>query len=125
MGCLSAPIQKAGDRGSLARASGDYCIVVAHNPETGVTRIKLPSGSKKVCYFALYLHPCGMTSCRVLVNPSHLPLHRTLPLICCHSVSSATIKQLRKQLSRAGVQNVRCIVALNGRCSCLWTARRL
>ena len=40
--------QKAGDRGSLARASGDYCIVVAHNPETGVTRIKLPSGSKKV-----------------------------------------------------------------------------
>ena len=41
-------LQKAGDRGSLARASGDYCIVVAHNPETGVTRIKLPSGSKKV-----------------------------------------------------------------------------
>lgn len=41
-------LQKAGDRGSLARASGDYCIVVAHNPETGVTRLKLPSGSKKV-----------------------------------------------------------------------------
>ena len=40
--------QKAGDRGSLARASGDYCIVVAHNPDSGVTRIKLPSGSKKV-----------------------------------------------------------------------------
>ena len=40
--------QKAGDRGSLARASGDYCIVVAHNTETGVSRIKLPSGSKKV-----------------------------------------------------------------------------
>lgn len=40
--------QKAGDRGSLARASGDYCIVVAHNADTGVTRIKLPSGSKKV-----------------------------------------------------------------------------
>jgi large subunit ribosomal protein L8e len=40
--------EKAGDRGSLARASGDYCIVVAHNPETGVTRLKLPSGSKKV-----------------------------------------------------------------------------
>lgn len=41
-------LQKAGDRGSLARASGDYCIVVAHNAETGVSRIKLPSGSKKV-----------------------------------------------------------------------------
>ncbi len=46
-------LQKAGDRGSLARASGDYCIVVAHNPETGVTRLKLPSGSKKVCLFAI------------------------------------------------------------------------
>lgn len=39
---------KAGDRGSLARTSGGYAIVVAHNPDTGVTRIKLPSGSKKV-----------------------------------------------------------------------------
>lgn len=40
--------QKAGDRGAIARASGDYAIVVAHNPEAGITRIKLPSGSKKV-----------------------------------------------------------------------------
>jgi len=40
--------QKAGDRGSLARASGDYAIVVSHNPDNGITRIKLPSGSKKV-----------------------------------------------------------------------------
>ena len=36
---------KAGDRGTLARASGDYAIIVAHNPDTGITRIKLPSGS--------------------------------------------------------------------------------
>lgn len=43
--CLA---QKAGDRGSLARASGDYVIVVAHNTDTGVTRVKLPSGAKKV-----------------------------------------------------------------------------
>lgn len=41
--------EKAGDRGSIARASGDYCIIVAHNPDAGVTRVKLPSGSKKVC----------------------------------------------------------------------------
>lgn len=41
-------MQKAGDRGAIARASGDYAIVVAHNPEAGITRIKLPSGSKKV-----------------------------------------------------------------------------
>jgi len=40
--------QKTGDRGSLARASGDYCIVIAHNVDAGVTRIKMPSGSKKV-----------------------------------------------------------------------------
>lgn len=40
--------EKAGDRGSLARCSGDYAIVVAHNPDAGITRIKLPSGSKKV-----------------------------------------------------------------------------
>lgn len=40
--------EKAGDRGALARASGDYAIIVAHNIEAGITRIKLPSGSKKV-----------------------------------------------------------------------------
>lgn len=40
--------EKAGDRGSLARCSGDYAIIVAHNPDAGITRIKLPSGSKKV-----------------------------------------------------------------------------
>ena len=47
--CCCAGEQKAGDRGAIARASGDYAIVVAHNPEAGITRIKLPSGSKKVC----------------------------------------------------------------------------
>eukprot|EP00798_Chlamydomonas_sp_ICE-L_P023914 gene23914-9485_t len=40
--------EKTGDRGAIARASGDYAIVVAHNPDTGITRIKLPSGTKKV-----------------------------------------------------------------------------
>ena len=46
-------MQKAGDRGAIARASGDYAIVVAHNPEAGITRIKLPSGSKKVARSAI------------------------------------------------------------------------
>ena len=46
--CVCAHEQKAGDRGALARASGDYAIVVAHNPESGISRIKLPSGQKKV-----------------------------------------------------------------------------
>lgn len=40
--------QKTGDRGSIAKASGDYGIIVAHNPDAGITRVKLPSGSKKV-----------------------------------------------------------------------------
>jgi len=38
---------KIGDRGRLARASGDYCIVVSQNTDTGRTRLKLPSGQKK------------------------------------------------------------------------------
>ncbi|CAJ0957076.1 unnamed protein product, partial [Mesorhabditis belari] len=39
---------RTGDRGVLARASGNYGTVVAHNPDTGKTRIRLPSGAKKV-----------------------------------------------------------------------------
>nr|DAD46999.1 TPA_asm: hypothetical protein HUJ06_016936 [Nelumbo nucifera] len=37
-----------GDRGVFARCSGDYAIVISHNPDNGTTRIKLPSGAKKV-----------------------------------------------------------------------------
>ncbi|KAH0856974.1 hypothetical protein HID58_085235 [Brassica napus] len=43
-----------GDRGVLARASGDCAIVISHNPDNDTTRnhyveiIKLPSGSKKI-----------------------------------------------------------------------------
>jgi large subunit ribosomal protein L8e len=40
--------EKPGDRGAIARCSGDYAIIVAHNVDAGITRIKLPSGSKKV-----------------------------------------------------------------------------
>lgn len=39
---------KQGDRGTLARASGDFALIVSHNLETGFTRVKLPSGSRKV-----------------------------------------------------------------------------
>jgi len=39
--------EMAGDRGRLARASGDYCTIVAHNPDTNQTRLRLPSGAKK------------------------------------------------------------------------------
>lgn len=40
--------EKAGDRGKLARASGNYATVIAHNHETHKTRVKLPSGAKKI-----------------------------------------------------------------------------
>jgi len=40
--------EKTGDRGRLARTSGNYATVVSHNLETRRTRIKLPSGTKKV-----------------------------------------------------------------------------
>jgi len=50
--------EKSGDRGRIARASGDYATVVAHNPDENKTRIKLPSGAKKVV----------PSSCRAMVG---------------------------------------------------------
>jgi len=38
---------KHGDRGSLARASGNYATVITQNPDDGKTRVRLPSGAKK------------------------------------------------------------------------------
>lgn len=40
--------EKTGDRGRIARASGNYATVIAHNVDTKRTRVKLPSGTKKV-----------------------------------------------------------------------------
>jgi len=40
--------EKAGDRGRIARASGNYATVISHNTDTKKTRIKMPSGAKKV-----------------------------------------------------------------------------
>jgi len=37
-----------GDRGALARTSGNYATVIGHNPDDNKTRVKLPSGAKKV-----------------------------------------------------------------------------
>jgi len=39
---------KVGDRGALGRTSGNYITVIGHNPDEGKTRVKLPSGAKKV-----------------------------------------------------------------------------
>lgn len=40
--------QKVGDRGTIARSSGTYGLIVAHNTDLGITRLKLPSGHKKI-----------------------------------------------------------------------------
>ncbi|KAG8184941.1 hypothetical protein JTE90_011073 [Oedothorax gibbosus] len=40
--------EKTGDRGRLARGSGNYATVISHNVDTKKTRVKLPSGAKKV-----------------------------------------------------------------------------
>lgn len=39
--------EKIGDRGKMARCSGDYAVVVAHDEEKNKTKIRLPSGAKK------------------------------------------------------------------------------
>lgn len=38
---------KHGDRGSFARASGAFAVVVTHDEDKGTTRLRLPSGGKK------------------------------------------------------------------------------
>lgn len=40
--------EKVGDRGTLGRTSGNYITIIGHNPDEGKTRVKLPSGAKKV-----------------------------------------------------------------------------
>jgi len=40
--------ERPGDKGSFARASGNYGTIVSHNPDNGTTRVRLPSGAKKL-----------------------------------------------------------------------------
>nr|CBN08629.1 ribosomal protein L8 [Microcosmus squamiger] len=40
--------EKFGDRGKVAKTSGNYATIIAHNPDTKRTRVKLPSGAKKL-----------------------------------------------------------------------------
>lgn len=36
-----------GDRGALARTSGNYATIIGHSPDENITRLRLPSGAKK------------------------------------------------------------------------------
>merc|ERR1712096_425295 len=38
---------RPGDRGTIARCSGDYCTIIAHDIEKSRTKVRLPSGAKK------------------------------------------------------------------------------
>ena len=38
---------RVGDRGVIARCSGDYVTIIGHSEETGTTKIRMPSGMKK------------------------------------------------------------------------------
>jgi len=38
---------RPGDRGTIARCSGDYCTLIAHDIDKSRTKIRLPSGAKK------------------------------------------------------------------------------
>ena len=40
--------EKTGDGEAMARTFGNYATVISHNVDTGKSRIKLPSGIKKV-----------------------------------------------------------------------------
>lgn len=43
--------ERVGDRGALARASGDYAIVVSHNSDAGTTRQALATNQSICCSF--------------------------------------------------------------------------
>jgi len=49
---------KVGDRGSFARASGNYATIISHNPDASTSKIRLPSGAKKTV----------PSSCRAIVG---------------------------------------------------------
>ena len=48
--------QYMGDRGSFARTSGTYAIIVSHSDEDNKTKLKLPSDSKKTVTSMLELY---------------------------------------------------------------------
>lgn len=50
--------ERAGDGGALARCSGNYATVIGHNTDDSTTRIKMPSGAKKII----------SSSCRAMVG---------------------------------------------------------
>ncbi len=70
--------EKVGDRGTLGRTSGNYITVIGHNPDEGKTRIKLPSGAKKV----VNSHSRGMIGIVAGGGRTDKPLLSMFPVRC-------------------------------------------
>jgi len=47
-----------GDRGKIAKCSGEYATVIGHNEDAGTTKLRFPSGSKKTV----------LSNCRAMVG---------------------------------------------------------
>ena len=73
--------EKTGDRGKLARTSGNFGTIISHNPDTRRTRVKLPSGAKKVmpssnrAMVGKYVLVNRWSKCRVCRNAKVLSLY--------------------------------------------------
>ena len=92
--------EKPGDRGKIAKASGNYCTVISQNPDANKTRVKLPSGSKKVLlnynvlyelyrarvyrFFKVFCHTHFTVVNNVVLQPSSQPykVHNTFIYYC-------------------------------------------
>merc|ERR1711998_154612 len=48
---------RPGDRGVIARCSGDYCSIIAHDFDRSRTKVRLPSGST-LFFFSLFNFAC-------------------------------------------------------------------
>jgi len=65
---LSNVERKTGDRGTLARASGESAVIISHSKENNTTRVKLPSGAKKLSHLIVEQ---WLESLEVVVEPKN------------------------------------------------------
>ena len=73
--------QRVGDRGVLARSSGDYVTIIGHSEETHKTKIRLPSGMKKTVDSRWAAH-IARTQCLLGCTPTPPLTLRAVELVC-------------------------------------------
>lgn len=96
--------EKAGDRGALGRTSGNYVTVIGHNPDEGKTRVKLPSGAKKVVKSTargmVGIVAGGGRTDKPLLSTSNKRIHRVVFVVYLLTATSRGFKsqaQVRRQ----------------------------